>query len=384
MQKIKFIITLTIISAIAVACGSASGEEGLAGKKKKLKELQDQSIELKAEITKLEEEIKAEDPNFSEKKSSVLVSVETLNKKTFTHSVEIRGAVESKKNVLLSAEAMGKIESLHVREGQRVSKGQVLVSLDTDLIRNNIKQVNAQLDLANEMFTRQESLWKKNIGTEVRFLEAKANKETLESQLGVLQSQLNMMIVKAPFSGIVDNIPARVGELAQPGLPLVRLVNPDEIYISADVSESYLGKFTPNQAVEIYFPSQDKRVKSKIKSVGQTIKSENRTFELEIDLPKLDFPAQPNQVVVLRLVDYRNDQALVIPTEVIQGDNSGNYVYVINEKDGEKKAIKRQIKIGSSHNLRTEIMSGLDVGEKVVIKGYRDLTDGVEVAIVNN
>ena len=382
MKKINYIITLTILSALAVACGSASGEQGLAAKKKKLNELQDQSIELKAEIAKLEEEIKAEDPDFQQKKSAVLVSVETLTKKTFTHSVEIRGAVESRKNVLLSAEAMGKIEAIHVREGQRVSRGQVLVTLDADVVKNNIKQTRAQLDLAKEVFLRQERLWKKNIGTEVRYLEAKANKETLESQLAVLQSQLDMMIVKAPFSGIVDNIPAKVGEVAQPGLPLVRLVNPDDIYISADVSESFLGKFSPNQEVEVYFPSQNKRIKSKVKSVGQTIKMDNRTFELEVELPKLDFPAQPNQVVVLRLVDYRNDQALVVPTEIIQGDNGGNYVYVIKDREGDQVAVKRQVKVGLSHNLKTEVNAGLNEGDRVVIEGHRDLSEGVQVSVV--
>lgn len=383
MQKIKFIITLTILSAIVVACGSASGEQGLAAKKTKLQELQGQAIELNAEIAKLEAEIKAEDPNFVEKKSSILVSVNSLAPKTFSHSVEIRGAVASKKNVLLSAEAMGKIVSVHVKEGQRVSAGQTLVSLDADVLRNNIKQVNTQLDLAKEVFERQDRLWKKNIGTEVQYLQAKANKESLESQLGVLNAQLDMMIVRAPFGGIVDNIPARVGEVAQPGLPLVRLVNPDDIYISADVSESFLGKFSPNQEVDIYFPSQDRRVKSKIKSVGQTIKSENRTFEIEIELPKLDFPAQPNQVVVLRLVDYRNDQALVVPTEVIQADRDGNFVYVIVNKDGGQVATKKSVKIGSSYELKTEINNGLQSGDKVVTKGYRDLSEGVEVSVVN-
>lgn len=381
MRKIKYIITLTILSAIAVACGSASGEQGLSAKKNKLKELQSQAIELNAEIASLEEEIKAEDPDFKETKSSVLVSVEALASKTFTHSVEIRGAVASKKNVLLSAETMGKIDGIQVREGEKVSKGQTLVTLESNIVRNNIKQVKTQLDLAMEVYERQERLWEKNIGTEVQYLQAKANKESLESQLGMLNAQLSMTIVKAPFSGVVDNIPARLGEVAQPGLPLVRLVNPDDIYISADVSESYLGKFSTNQEVEVYFPSQDKRVKSRIKSVGQTIKQDNRTFELEVNLPKLDFPAQPNQVVVLRLVDYRNDQALIIPTEVIQGDNNGNYVYVIDEK-GEPTAKKRKIKIGSSYNLKTEVKSGLQVGEKVVTKGYRDLSDGVEVSIV--
>ncbi|WP_420578609.1 efflux RND transporter periplasmic adaptor subunit [Ekhidna sp.] len=382
MRKIKYIITLTIIAALAVACGSASGDQGLAAKKKQLEDLQNQAQELDAQIAQLEQEIKAVDPDFKRNnKSAILVAIEELAKKTFTHEVEIRGSVASKKNVLLSAEAMGKIESINVREGQKVSKGQVLVSLDTDVVSNNMKQVKAQLDLANEVFNRQKKLWEQKIGTEVQFLEAKANKESLESQLAVLNSQLNMMIVRAPFNGVVDNIPARIGEVAQPGAPLVRLVSPDDTYISADVSESFLGKFSRDQKVEVYFPSQNKRVLSKIKSVGQTIKSENRTFELEVTLPKLDFPAQPNQVVVLKLVDYRNDQSLVVPTKVIQSDNKGNYVYVVSNKGGKQIATKEHVELGVSHKLSTEVKSGLNEGQMLVTQGYRDLSEGVEISV---
>lgn len=382
MQKIN-IITLTIISALVVACGGA-GDQDLAAKKTKLQELQSQSIELNAQISQLEAEIKAADPNFmNNKKSAILVSTKAMSKENFEHEVEIRGSVASKKNVLLSAEAMGKIEQIHVKEGQAVSKGQLLISLDADVARNNIKQVKAQLDLAKEVFVRQERLWEKNIGTEVQYLQAKANKESLESQLGVLNSQLSMMMIKAPFNGVVDNIPARVGEVASPGMPLIRLVSPNDTYISADVSESFLGKFSRNQEVEVYFPSQNKRIVSKIKSVGQTIKAENRTFELEIELPKLNFPAQPNQVVVLNLVDYRNDQSLVVPTKVIQSDNKGNYVYVLANKEGKQVAAKAHVELGASYDLKTEIVSGLNEGQTLVTQGYRDLSEGVEVSIAN-
>lgn len=368
------------VAAAVVACGGG-GNQDLAAKKEELKALQSQSIELSTRISQLEMEIKEADPDFMKHKSAILVSTEILKKKKFEHKVEIRGVVASKKNVLLSSETIGKVTSIHVSEGQKVAKGDVLVSLDAAMVRNNIKQVKAQLDLANEIFERQERLWQKNIGTEVQYLQAKTNRENLEGQLGVLNSQLNMMIIKAPFNGVVDNLPARLGEVASPGMPLVRLVSPNDAYILADVSESFLGKFTKNQDVEVYFPSQNKRVNSSIRAVGQTIKAENRTFELEIELPELDFPAQPNQVVVLHLVDYRNDKSLVVPTKVIQRDNKGNYVYLVSNQKGKQVAAKAHIMLGYSFDLTTEIVSGVSEGQSLVTQGYRDLSEGVEVSI---
>lgn len=367
------------LSAVLVACG---GGDELEEKKAKVDELKNQISELKGEMHTLEDEIKAIDPTYGVKKvNKVLITALDVKTGHFEHKIDVRGGIESRTNVMLSPEIGGKIETVNVKEGQRVKKGQLLFSLDNDIIRNSIAELETSLELATVVAEKQENLWKQNIGTEIQYLEARNNKESLERKLSTARAQLAQSRVKAPFDGSIDKIDAKVGEIAQPGMALVRIVNPDDVHISADISERFIGKFKKDDKVDIYFPALDQRMVSTINSVGQVINSENRTFEIEIDLPKLDFPAKPNQVVVLSLIDYVNDEAIKVPTKLVQKDKKGQFVYEVVEKDGNQVAQKVHIETGLSFNNETEITAGLKVGQVVAYKGYRDLSEGVIVSI---
>lgn len=374
MKKYISIITLTVVLG---ACGG-----DLEKKKEKVEELKTEISDLKSEVAALEDEIKKEDPEYGKKEiNKVLITALEIKPKYFEHRIEVRGGVESRTNVTVSPQIMGEIETVNVKEGQKVKKGQVLFTLDNDIIRNNIAELKTALELATVVADKQENLWNKNIGTEIQYLEAKNNKESLERKLATAQSQLSQSRVKAPFSGSIDKVDAKVGEVAQPGMPLVRIVNPDDIHISADISERFIGKFVQGDKVDIYFPAQDQKIVSTITSVGQVINDQNRTFNMEIKLPKLDFPAKPNQVVVLSLKDYINQEAIKVPTKLIQTDKVGQFIYVVEKQGEEMVAKKRHIETGLSFNNETEILSGLTTGQSVAMKGYRDLSEGVVVSV---
>ena len=376
----KPINALTIsLFAFLVACGE--GEKDLEAKKAELQALRAQSLQLKEQINALETEIREIDPEFNQS-NTVLVSTMGLAKKPFDHKVEIRGSVASRKNVFVSAETMGRIEKIHIDEGNLVRKGDLLLKLDADILENNISEVETQLELADAIFVRQKSLWDKNIGTEIQYLQAKNNKESLERRLATLRSQLSQAYVRAPFSGVADNIPVKEGEMAQPGMPLVRIVNQKEMYISADVSEAFLGKFTKGDVAEIYFPSQDANLTSTITSVGKVINQENRTFTVEVSIPKsTDFEFQPNQVAILNLTDYFREETISVPTKLIQSDDRGKFVYGLDSSEGKKVAKKLRVEPGKSFNSLTEILSGLNGSEILISDGYRDVNEGSEVSI---
>ena len=376
MKKVTQTFLIILTALIVYACDSS---EAANDKLAELKSLKEEQKELGEKIDALEEELRKSGVLEEKKVNKVLVSTITVAPQSFQHKIEVRGSVESRKDVVLSAESMGRIISIPVSEGQHISKGQLLLQQDAEIIRNNIQEVNTQLELATTVYERQSKLWEQNIGTEVQYLQAKNNKESLESRLSTLRSQLRQASVYAPFNGVIDNISTRVGEMAQPGMPLLRVVSPREMYVTADVSESYLGNFSDGQEVEIYFPSQDKTVISKIISVGQVIKSENRTFEVEVSLPRTDFPVKPNQVVRLELVDYRDKDALILPTKIIQNDSKGNYVFEIVEKDGDQVANKVYVKPGLTYSLMTEILEGVSVDQIIAYEGYRELTQDVVV-----
>lgn len=382
MKKIQNLTLFAFFILALSGCGSTE-KTGLEEKQAKLEEYKIELAETQAKIADLEREIAALGGEAEESGSaSILVSAQLVKQETFVHKVEARGAVESRKNVTLSAETMGRVESISVTEGQDVSRGQLLLKLDADILENNISEVKTQLELAQAIHKRQANLWEQNIGTEIQYLEAKNTMESLQRRLATLNSQLDQAYVKAPFDGVVDYIPVKVGEMAQPGLPLVRIVNQNEMYIKADVSEVYLGKFRKSDTVEIYFPTQDITVSSKIASVGRVINEMNRTFTVEVSIPqdgKLEL--RPNQVAVLRLTDYVNPDAIAVPTRVIQSDDQGKYIFTLDTADGKKVAKKVRVTTGKSFANRTEILSGLTGNEQVINEGYRDVNEGAEVSL---
>jgi len=374
----KSIYMLSLLVLLA-ACGGQ--EEGLEEKKGQLTELKAQVKELNSKISELEKEIASEDTSFASNKTAtrnaVLVTTLPVDKNNFQHKTEVRGSVESRKNVMLTPEISGKIKSIQVEEGQRVSANQVLMTLNADVLRNTKRELETSLELAEAVYKRQKNLWDKNIGTEIQYLEAKNKKESLESKLATTNSQIAQSVIRAPFSGVIDNIPAKVGEVAGPGSQLVRIVNPDAMYIKADVSERFLGSFSKGDAVEIYFPSQGKELSSTVASVSGVIDQNNRTFTIEVKLPKVDFVVKPNQVTVLKLVDYSNNSAITVPTRIIQEDQKGTYVYVADNKSAKKV----HITTGVTYEGRTEILAGLMGSEELIDKGVRELTDGTSIKV---
>ena len=377
MKNNYLIIALTVL---AVACGAPSDDnQNLEAKKKDLEAARKEFASLKEKIEKLEKEISEEDSTFQQTENAILVSTFIAEKKPFEHKVEVRGAVESRKNVLISAQTIGEVERVHVREGQQVTKGQVLVSQNADVTRNSIAELKTSLELASSVYEKQSKLWEQKIGTEIQYLQAKNNKESLDRKLATAYAQLDMAIVKAPFSGTIDELPAREGEVASPGIPLVRIVSQQDMYIKADVSERFIGKFKAGDPVEIYFPTLDKKVASKVASVGQVINPENRTFVVEVALPRIDFNVKPNQVTVLELRDYVSEATLAVPTRIIQRDEDGQFIFVVDDRGERKLARKVHVVTGISYNSQTEILEGLEGSELIVDQGYRDLTEGVEV-----
>ncbi len=378
-MKNKFLIfaglTLTLLSC----------QSDLETKKAELAEAKKSLAELKTQISTLESEL-AELDTTQKAENVVLISSQKVEKIPFAHQVTFRGAVASKKNVTISAETMGRIESIRVREGQSVTKGQILIALDADIIKNSIAELKTSLDLATTVFEKQERLWKNNIGTEIQYLEAKNNKEALERKLATTNSQLNQSLVRAPFNGRVDDLPARLGEMAQPGIPLLRIVSPESMYVEADVSERFLGAFKRGDVANLKFPIQDKNFASKIAAVSDVINPENRTFSVELELTKTDFDVKPNQVVVVSLTDYEVEEAVMVPSEIILADSKGKFLFVVAEENGKVVAKKRSVKEGKTQDGKTEILSGLSITDQYVSAGYRDLSDGiyVKVATENN
>lgn len=382
MRKFTLLIAAGLFLTGLNACSEEETE--VDEKKVQLKELEAEKREIEKQITELTNEIAMVDSTFGQDENSNVVQVTTLSVDPvdFAHRIEVRGEVESRLNVDLSAEMNGRIDKINVKEGDKVRKGQTLIELDASVIRNNIAELKTNLELAETVYKRQENLWNQKIGTEIQYLEAKNNYEALKSKLNSLYSQLDMAMVKAPFSGTVDELPARLGQMASPGMPLLRLISPEDMYIQAEVSERFIGRFKEGDSVQVRFPSMNKDVSTTISSVSDVINKANRTFSVEVRMPKTEFTTKPNQVAVLHITDYTTENALVIPTKLIQRDNEGTYVYRVKKSGGDMLAEKVHIETGTSYEGETEVTSGLNGGDVVIDKGARDVGEGVQVKSV--
>ena len=381
----KKVLVSIIATSLLVACGNDNSE--LSEKKQQLKEYQQELKSLEDQIASLENEIAEADPSFAQQnQKTTLVTTIPVVKKTFEHYIEVRGSVTSRKNITISAEAPAMVNSLTVSEGESVRNGQVLVRQNGETLRRNIQELQTSLELAKTRYDRQKNLWDQNIGTELQYLEAENGVKSLERRIGSLQAQLNNYIIRAPFSGTVDEIFVREGEMAQPGFPILRLVSLTDMFIEADISEAFLGEFQRGDSVIIDFPSLNETIQSDISSVGKVINENNRTFKIEVKLPNSLEYLRPNLLAVLRIMDYQKPNAIVVPTKLILEDAKGDYVFVTKSADeGEGiVASKQHIDRGQTYKNETVISDGLQGSESIIDKGFRDVSEGVRISVVND
>tara|TARA_B100001778_G_scaffold36559_1_gene26509 strand:+ start:2232 stop:3350 length:1119 start_codon:yes stop_codon:yes gene_type:complete len=365
---------LSVLTILLFSCDSGD----LDSKKKKLDNLKNSLVETYSEIDKLEKEISQLDSSYNSKNYE-LVSTSALNIGSFISKIELRGNIQSKKNILIVSEVVGKFKNIFVDEGQYVEKGTVLASIDSEIIQNNLREIKSNLDLLKTIYERQANLWENEIGSELDFLRAKSNYESIKNRYGALKIQLSKFNILAPFSGVVDNINAKVGEMSSPGIPSFRMYNDSDSYISVDVSENFINSFKAGDSVQV-INSGGEIYKSKVISVSQVINSMNRTFNIGVEIPiELEENVKPNQILNVLLIDYTNNDAISVPSKIIFNDDRGSYVFVVVDFDGEKIARKTPVLVGRSYEYQTEILSGL-IGDEIIIdKGALEVMDGTYI-----
>ncbi|MBX7094186.1 MAG: efflux RND transporter periplasmic adaptor subunit [Flavobacteriales bacterium] len=318
-----------------------------------------------------------------------IVTTETAAHGDFQHYIEIQGTVQADKIANVTAETGGLIRQIVVEKGQKVGAGQTLVILDSDVISKNIEEVKKSLELANFVFEKQKNLHDQNIGSELQYQQAKNNKERLEQTLQTLEAQRSMSVITAPFDGVVDDIFPKVGEMAAPGMAVIRLINLNKVHIEADVMESYLKSVSKNKLVDVYIRSIDTVIKNApIVRTGKFINPSNRTFKIQVDVDNNNEMLLPNMVTVLRIKHEVIDSVITVPTgSVLQSSAGVNYVYVVRNEDKKNIVKKVDVETGPSDDFRTVIYpletarDRVADGDKVVVEGARGVKQGMEVKI---
>ena len=385
----KTIYTILIASVFFISCGDKkekSIEDVIASKD--LKEIRKKKTELDTKLADISSKIKTlnkEIAKLDTVKRVPLVTAFKIEKTVFNHYLELQGNVKTKQNVLIFPEMAGTLERVYVKKGQRVSKGQILAKIDDGGMAQQVAQVEATTALAKTTFERQKRLWDQKIGSEIQYLQAKTNYEAQKNTLAQIKKQLGKSSIRAPFAGVIDDVIKDQGTVIAPGpgSEVFRIVNLRNMYIEADVPESYLSYVTVGKKVNVEFPVLGKSIDTKVKQTGNFINPTNRTFKVEIDVPNKDRVIKPNLTAKLKINDYTNSNAILIPQSIISENASGDqYVYLIKDiNNSNGKAKQTIVKTGKTQGDVIEILEGISVGDQLIQAGARTVKDGQEVKI---
>lgn len=317
---------------------------------------------------------------FDTTKKRALVSVLTVKPREFKHRISLQSIIKTDQNMLLQPEIMGAISSISVREGQLVKKGEVLIRIDDGGLKQTIRLQEVQTALAKTIFKRQERLWNEQIGSEIEYLQAKANYDSQQSQLDQLNKQLEKAVVRAPFAGQIDDIMVEVGQVVSPGvIPLLRLISTEKMYVEADVAERYLPTVSKGTPVRVDIPVLNASFDSRITHRAAHVSTENRTFRVTVDIDP-NITVNPNLLSTLHIFDYINPQALLIPGSVISENASGKeFVFIIDKNNQAQKVF---IQTGYAENGMVEVTQGLEDGATIISEGARLVKENQPVQII--
>jgi RND family efflux transporter MFP subunit len=368
MNNNKFLIVFAFLAACAQA-----PEDPAA----RLAALKDQKAKIEAEISSLEREL-----GTTTEQRLRTIAVSEIKAAPFSHYIDLQGRVDADESVVATSKMPGALTRVLVDNGDVVRQGQLIAEIDDSVIKKNLAELEGQLTVATDLYERQKSLWDQKIGSEVQYIQAKNNKESLERSIETMKENWGWTKIYAPTSGTVDMVMLKPGQAIAPGIPLCTILDLSKLKVKGDVTESYVSKVSKGDEVLVQFPDTDQEITTKVSYVSKSINPTNRTFVVECELKgKGDYRA--NQIAVMKIVDYHNPKAITIPVNLIHRGEDGDFVFVADSTTTEGQAVVRKAVVtqGQNYNGIVEITSGLKEGDRVISTGFQDVNTGETVAV---
>jgi RND family efflux transporter MFP subunit len=402
MKTTTQISIAAILTFFIVSCSNSQKDEtaGITDKKAALEKLKATKNKTEDEIQKLQAELEKLDSNTANTAKIKLVGIAPVGIQNFQHYIDLQGHVDAENISYISPRGMpGQVKAIYVQQGQNVKKGQLLLKLDDAIVQQQVtaaKQqlegIKTQLSFAKNLYQRQKNLWDQGIGTEVQLITAKTNVESLENQLKsageqvkVAIEQMNTTNVYSDVNGIADIVSVRVGETFQ-GMtamgPQIKIVNNSNLKVVTNIPENYMTRLHKGSVVEISIPDANKNITSSISLISQSIDITSRGFIAEAKIPS-DPALKPNQTAIIRILDYSAPNAVVIPVNTVQSDETSKYVYLLTKLSNGKTVAKKQVvMLGEIYGNNVEIKTGVKAGDQLITEGYQNLYDGQLIGTV--
>jgi len=387
----KKIFSITLLSLLILSCGGEKKGKSIDDviASQDLKEIRAKKDEISAKQTEFASQIKLLDEQISKLdtiKKVPLITTFMAKESVFDHYLELQGNVDTKNLLTITPEFNGILSRIYVKEGQYVRKGQILAKIDDGGLGQQLAQLQIQADLAKTTFERQARLWEQKIGSEIQYLQSKSNYEAQTKMVHQLEVQISKTNVRAPFSGTIDDVITEQGNVVTAGqTQLMLLVNLNDMYIETNVPETYITSVTKNKNVIVELPILGKTINAKVRQAGNFINAANRTFKIEVSIPNRDKTIKPNLTAKLKINDYSNPNAILIPQSIISENANGEqFIYVVKNRNGKLGVSERVIiKTGKTQDSVIEILEGLEKGAEIIEEGARSIKDGQTVEVIS-
>lgn len=389
-MKLLHSLIIFVLLLMVSNCSGPAEEEGipasLEAKKELLKTKRAALRDLNNEVKSLEDSIAAQDPDYAPK--TTLVTATTVGKNNFSDYATLQATVQADETATAGAELPGLITSLKVKEGDNVRRGQLIATINIESVTVQRSELETSISLAKTVFERQKRLWDQNIGSEIQYLEAKNNYERLQKGLESIDVQLAKKNVYAPISGTIERVFMRAGENAMPGMPIVSIISTGDLKIVADAPEEFLAKIKTRQGVKVMVPALGESFNASVTRIGKTIDAANRTFAVEINVPRSEAAKlKTNLLAEVEVLNSQIEDAIVISQDLVQREVNGRkFIFVVapGEEKGSTIAKKSFVETGKNFANQVVIISGLKEGDQVIQTGSRGLVEGQAISLTKD
>ncbi len=373
MNKIAALLLIIVLAACSTEKSAEQLNSEITKTRGKIAQLNQDLNDLEAQLARMD---------IQDNDNGIPVVIDLLFPSVFESFISSSAMVEAAKSAMVNPEMNGRIQTIHVTKGQKVKKGQLLISLDSEIMAKGIEELETGLTLTKTLYDKQQALWDQGVGSEMQYLQSKNTYESMLKTKETLESQLQMAKIYAPFSGYVEEIFMKIGELATPGRQILQIINLENLYINTQLSEAYISSIHKGDTALIEFPDfPGIEINAPISNTGNTIDPTSRTFSIRLNMKNQDEKIKPNMLATLRLKDYSVKDAIVVPTQMIRQDLKGFFVYVSRPHDSEYYGVKTYIKPGRSDGKQTVVEEGLKAGDALIVKGYNQIKDGSKLSV---
>lgn len=315
---------------------------------------------------------------------SLNVSTTIVRPTEFINTLSLVGTVKAGQDIRVSAEVSGMVTRLAVGKGQRFRKGDLILKIDDASLRQELEIAKANTETALENYERTKSLWETDrIGSEFAVISAANAWRSAQASQELLQIRLEKTTLTADFDGMVEDVFVEPGEMANPGAPLVRLIESGRLFIEAGVPARHAGSVSVGDAMDVTFEAAgDAAYRTRVSRVGSAIDPSARTFRIEADLPA-NRSYKVDMIANIRVETDRFPEAIVVNQEFVQRDENGYKVYLAKEVDGRKRAVPVRVELGPIANNQVVILSGLNPGDELITRGAVFAENNILLSILN-